>query len=222
MIRVLLVDDQHLFVESLETVLSSRCDDMHVVGIATTGAEAVEFATHHQLDVILMDVRMPVMDGVEATRQIKALVPEIKIVMLTTFSDDQFVYRSLDYGAVGYVLKNTAVEDLIITIRAAQRGFVQISPDIIPQLVDRYRRETSPSDAPLQRPSWLSYLTPREKEILQLMANGRDNHEIADRLSLALQTVKNHVSQIYDKLGTTDRMEAVRLVQDLKVDLRLL
>jgi len=222
MIRLLLVDDQFLFAESLETVLTSRYDDLNVVGVVTDGAAAVEFVMSHDVDLVLMDVRMPGMDGVEATRRIIDARPEVRIIMLTTFQDDRFVFKSLDYGAIGYVLKNTPIEDLITTIRAAARGVVQISPDIVPQIVARYRHGPSPEEIGTERPEWIGYLTGREKEILQHMANGEDNHAIAETLHLALQTVKNHVSQIYDKLGTKDRMEAVRLVRELGVDLRLL
>ena len=220
--HLLLVDDHVLFAESLETVLTSRYSDMVVDGVVSNGEEAVAFVRDHDVDVVLMDVRMPAMDGVEATRRITHMKPSTRIIMLTTFQDDQFVFKSLDYGAIGYVLKNTPIEDLIATIRAARHGVVQISPDIVPQLVARYRSTGPPSPTQSERPAWLAYLTAREKEILQHMANGKDNHAIAADLHLALQTVKNHVSQIYDKLGTTDRMDAVRLVKDLGVDLRLL
>lgn len=221
-IHVLLVDDQYLFAESLETVLRSRYQDIIVDGVVTDGSEAITFCRDHDVDVVLMDVRMPGIDGVEATRRILENKPKTRIIMLTTFQDDRFVFKSLDYGAIGYVLKNTPIEDLITTIRAAQRGVVQISPDIIPQLVARYQVRSAAADAVEHPPEWLSYLTAREREILQHMANGEDNHAIAARLHLALQTVKNHVSQIYDKLGTKDRMEAVRLVQEVGADLRLL
>ena len=220
--RLLLVDDHRLFAESLETVLTSRCDDMAVVGVVANGARAVAFVETNVVDVILMDVRMPEMDGVEATRRIVDRKPSIRIIMLTTFQDDQFVFKSLDYGAIGYVLKNTPIEDLIATIRAACHGVVQISPDIVPQLVAHYRERGNRASMKTDAPLWLRYLTAREKEILQHMANGQDNHAIAGELHLALQTVKNHVSQIYDKLGAKDRIDAVRLVNDLGIDLRLL
>ena len=220
--RLLLVDDHRLFAESLETVLTSRCEDMAVAGVVGNGALAVAFVEANDVDVILMDVRMPEMDGVEATRRIVDRKPSIRIIMLTTFQDDQFVFKSLDYGAIGYVLKNTPIEDLIVTIRAARHGVVQISPDIVPQLVAHYREHENRAAMKTDTPLWLRYLTAREKEILQHMANGKDNHAIADELHLAPQTVKNHVSRIYDKLGAKDRIDAVRLVNDLGIDLRLL
>ncbi len=221
-IRILIADDQALFAESLKTVLDSRAKELTVIGVVENGREAVAWVAEHDVDVVLMDVRMPEMNGVEATRRIMTEKPTTRIVMLTTFQDDTFVYRSLEHGAVGYVLKNTPIEDLIATIVAASRGVVQISPDLVPNLVAHYRSDAVRELRPDERPDWLRFLTHREKEILQLMATGLDNHEIAARLNLALQTVKNYVSQIYDKLGTKDRMDAVKLVQDLGVDLRLL
>lgn len=221
-ISVLITDDQVLFAESLQTVLNSRAREIHVVGVVSNGRKAVEFVREHPVDVVLMDVRMPEMDGVEATREILAGHPGIRIVMLTTFRDDDYVYRSLEHGAVGYVLKNTPIEDLIATILAASHGVVQISPDLVPGIVSHYRNDATRTVAQGERPRWLTYLTHREREVLQLMAVGKDNHEIAEQLNLARQTVKNYVSQIYEKLGTKDRMEAVKLVQDLGVDLRLL
>jgi DNA-binding NarL/FixJ family response regulator len=223
-IRLLIVDDQYLFAESLETVLTLRTDHFDVAGIAGNGREALEWVRTNNVDIILMDVRMPVMDGVEATRLIKTEQPEVKIVMLTTFRDDEYVYQALKYGAAGYILKNTPIEDLITTIEAAYHGLVQISPDLIPSLVAHYRADLGVSEGTGSgdRPVWISYLTAREKEILQLMAEGLDNTRIAGKLFLAPQTVKNHVSQIYSKIGTKDRMEALRLVRDLGRDLRLL
>jgi DNA-binding NarL/FixJ family response regulator len=223
-IRLLIVDDQYLFAESLETVLTLRYDHFEVVGIVNNGKEAVEWVRSNSFDLILMDVRMPVMDGVEATRIIRSELPESKIVMLTTFRDDEYVYQALKHGAVGYVLKNTPVEDLATTIQAAFHGVVQISPDLVPSLVSHMSKDSGSftESTAIERPSWISFLSAREKEILQLMAEGLDNRHIAEKLYLAPQTVKNHVSQIYSKIGTKDRMEAVRLVQDLGKDLRLL
>ncbi len=226
-IRLLIVDDQYLFAESLETVLTLRTDRFEVMGIVNNGKEALDWVRSNDFDLILMDVRMPVMDGVEATRLIRKEFSDSKIVMLTTFRDDEYVYQALKYGAVGYVLKNTPVEDLITTIEAAFHGVVQISPDLVPSLVSHLSKESkgissSEESEEIERPSWIGFLSAREKEILQLMAEGMDNRHIAEKCYLAPQTVKNHVSQIYSKIGTKDRMEAVLLVQDLKKDLRLL
>ena len=224
-IRLLIVDDQKLFAESLETVLSLRFDRFDVLALVENGREALDWVRGHPFDVILMDVRMPVMDGVEATERIRAEFPDARIVMLTTFKDDEYVYQALKNGAMGYVLKNTPVEDLAATIEAAHHGVVQISPDLVPGLVSHSSAAASAvsaDDAPVERPAWLAFLSAREKEILQLMAEGLDNRSIAERLFIAPQTVKNHVSQIYSKIGTKDRMEAVRLVRELGKDLRLL
>ncbi len=226
-IRLLIVDDQYLFAERLDTVLTLRTDRFKVMGVMNNGKEALDWVRSNDFDLILMDVRMPVMDGVEATRLIRKELPDSKIVMLTTFRDDEYVYQALKYGAVGYVLKNTPVEDLITIIEAAFHGVVQISPDLVPSLVSHLSMDSegisaSEESEEIVRPSWISFLSAREKEILQLMAEGMDNRHIAEKLYLAPQTVKNHVSMIYSKIGTKDRMEAVRLVQDLRKDLRLL
>lgn len=221
-IRLLIVDDQKLFAESLETVLSLRFGNFEVAGVVGNGREALEWVQQHAFDVILMDVRMPVMDGVEATRRIREEFPEDRIVMLTTFKDDEYVLQALKNGAMGYVLKNTPVEDLAATIEAARHGLVQLSPDLVPGLVDRPDPPVEIDEGPVERPEWIAFLSAREKEILQLMAEGLDNTSISEKLFIAPQTVKNHVSQIYSKIGTKDRMEAVRLVQELKKDLRLL
>lgn len=223
-IKLLIVDDQYLFAESLQTVLTTRFSRFTVCGIVENGLQAVEWVKNHSFDVILMDVRMPVMDGVEAARAIRAEFPRSRILMLTTFKDDNYVYQALKNGAIGYVLKNTPVEDLAAAIEAAHHGVVQFSPDLLPNLVSRCRPEERESEenADFKRPEWIAFLSPREKEILQLMAEGLSNPDIARRLFIAPQTVKNHVSQIYGKVGAKDRMEAVRLVQHLKKDLRLL
>ncbi len=215
---MLIADDQYLFAESLQTVLSLRSKDFTVANVVANGREALEWIRANQADVVLMDVRMPEMDGVEATRRIIEEFPEQKIVMLTTFRDDQYVHQALNYGAVGYVLKNTPLEDLMDIIRTAKHGVVQISPDLVAGLVSR---KTAPVDEN-HRPEWITFLSSREKEVLQLMAEGLDNRHIAEKLYIAPQTVKNHVSQIYEKIGTRDRMEAVRLVRDLGKDLRVL
>ncbi|MDT8298483.1 MAG: response regulator transcription factor, partial [Spirochaetaceae bacterium] len=134
-IRLLIVDDQLLFAESLETVLTLRSDKFEVAGIVNNGREALDWVVSNHADIILMDVRMPVMDGVEATRLIREIVPDAKIVMLTTFRDDEYVYQALKDGAVGYMLKNTPVEDLFSTVEAASHGVVQISPELLPGIV---------------------------------------------------------------------------------------
>jgi DNA-binding NarL/FixJ family response regulator len=208
-IRIVLVDDQLLFAESLQTVLETYTSDMEIVGIAKDGAEAVETVRRTLPDVVLMDVRMPVMDGVRACSAIHSELPEIKIIMLTTFDDDEDVFEALGHGATGYLLKDIPRADLIAAIYAVNEGVVSISPSIAKQLVTEDRRH----EAPRARDSteWLERLTKREKDILRLIAEGRENHEIALCLGIAEQTVKNNVSVIYATLGVSNRIQAMQM-----------
>ena len=219
-IKVLLVDDQMLFVESLKTVLTTRAGDIAVVGVAHDGREALDLALREHPDVVLMDVRMPVMDGVESTRLIREKLPETRVLILTTFDDDEYVIEALRLGAVGYILKDIPPEELISAIRAVHEGGVLIAPKVAAKIAARLagaqdRKSTVPEISP---PQWLLELSPREKEVLRLLAEGYDNREIAARLYLAEQTVKNHVSVLYDKMGVKDRIHAMRKAAEMGVD----
>lgn len=214
-IKVVLVDDQTLFVESLRTVLETRADDMIVVGVANEGGQAVEVVAETCPDIVLMDVRMPGMNGVESTGLIKERYPDTRVLMLTTFDDDQYVIEALRLGAVGYLLKNMPPAELISAIRAVYEGGVLISPQVANKLVglltnSQNRIEENQNNNPIA--SLVNQLSSREKEILQLMAEGLDNKEIAKKLFIAEQTVKNYVSVIYSKLGVRDRVQASRMV----------
>jgi DNA-binding NarL/FixJ family response regulator len=209
-VSVLLADDQILFVENLKSVLEMRAEDIEIVGVALNGQDAVAQAERHRPDVVLMDVRMPVMDGVEATRLIREKCPETSVIMLTTYDDDQYVNGALANGAVGYLLKDIHPEQLIAVVKAVkEEGVFLVSPTVVERLVDRQ------GDA---QPAWLSALSKRELGILRLLAQGYDNKEIADRLFLAEQTVKNHVSLIYEKIGARDRAQAMRMAIDAHID----
>ncbi len=219
MIRVLLVDDQVLFVETLQTVLTMKAEDIDVVGIAFNGEEAVSAALEFEPDIILMDVRMPVLDGVLAAAEIHRKQPDIKIMMLTTFDDDAYVHDALEGGAVGYLLKNMPSEDLIHSIRAVNNGTLQISPDVASQLVggrssrtDLQYSESSEGTEEIQYS--IEHLSRREREILYLMSRGYDNTQIAGKLFLAAQTVKNHITHIYGKLKIHDRMSAMKAARN--------
>lgn len=205
---LMLVDDQQLYVLSLGYVLEEKASDIQVLGTATNGEEAVRMAAELVPEVILMDVRMPGMDGVEATRRILARAPEIKIVMLTTFDDDEYVHDAIGYGAVGYVLKNIPPDDLISCIRAASRGISQFSPDIARKL---NRGPVSLADLPHLQPEFEDF-TPREREVVQLLLRAYDNRSIARRLEVSEQTVKNYIHSIYEKLGVSGRTELIRKV----------
>jgi DNA-binding NarL/FixJ family response regulator len=221
-IKVLLADDQVLFVESLRTVLETRAQDFEVVGVAGTGREAIQLVMEKHPDIILMDVRMPEMDGVEATKIINETYPDIHVLMLTTFDDDEYVVEALNHGAAGYVLKDMPPEDLIVSLRAVCKGSIIISPQVANKLLRIREGEGKPEDGTEVRPrplpdgSFLRYLSRREIEILRLIGTGADNARIARKLSIAEQTVKNHVSVIYSKLHVHNRMQAMKLANSLK------
>ncbi len=218
--RVLLVDDQVLFVESLRTVLETRAKDFEVVGVALNGREAIRLVVEKQPDVILMDVRMPDMDGVEATKIIHEAYPHIHVLMLTTFDDDVYVVEALNHGAAGYMLKDIPPNELIVSLRAVCNGSIIISPQVANKVLKIREGDSRPDEDPRASPaaesSFLRYLSRRETEILRLIGEGADNTLIARKLSIAEQTVKNHVSVIYSKLNVHNRMQAMRLANSLK------
>jgi DNA-binding NarL/FixJ family response regulator len=213
-LKILLADDQILFAESLCTFLNNYADDMIVTGIAKNGAEAVAMAEKEKPDVILMDIRMPEMDGVEAVRRIKPNMPDMKIIMLSTYHEDALVRSALLAGASGYLLKDISPTELITAIRALKSGIMQISPKIAAALVQELysmERKDASSETGDKVFEWLKDLTHREREIFTLIATGYDNDRIAEKLNLAVQTVRNQVSTIYSKLGVRDRFEIIRL-----------
>ncbi len=213
-IKVLLVDDQILFVESLRMVLEKMTNDINVVGVAQNGREAIELASSLHPDVILMDVRMPEMNGVESARIIIERFAEIRVLMLTTFDDDEYIIEALKYGAAGYLLKNVPPEDLIAAIRVVFEGNMLIAPKVASKLVKKLvnNTEDKPSiDITLNFPDWLNQLSNREKEILSLVAQGFDNKEIAKKLYIGEQTVRNYVSIIYCKMGVKDRVLVAKM-----------
>jgi DNA-binding NarL/FixJ family response regulator len=219
--RVLLVDDQVLFVESLRTVLETRATDFEVVGVALSGREAIRLVVEKQPDIILMDVRMPDMDGVEATKIIHEAYPDIHVLMLTTFDDDVYVVEALNHGAAGYLLKDIPPEELIVSLRAVCSGSVIISPQVANKVLRTREGDTAPEEgetrpAPSADNPFLRFLSRREVEILRLIGEGADNTLIARKLSIAEQTVKNHVSVIYSKLHVHNRMQAMKLANSMK------
>jgi DNA-binding NarL/FixJ family response regulator len=212
----LLVDDQVLFAESLATSLRHYAPDIDIIGIAGNGKEAVETAREMNPDVILMDIKMPVMDGVEAVVLIKRGNAAVKIIMLSTYDEDVLVRSALQAGASGYLLKDISPTELIAAIRALSSGAVQISPEIVRKLIeDRY--QMPPPGTKITRGidegafAWLSDLTKREREIFTLIVLGYDNEQIGKKFDLAIQTVRNQVSTIYSKLGVKNRFEIIRL-----------
>jgi DNA-binding NarL/FixJ family response regulator len=218
-LRLLLVDDQRLFVDNLKIVLESRTKDMKVEGIAYGGTEALAAADTIRPDMILMDVRMPNMDGVEATRLILKRHPEIRIVMLTTFDDDQHVRMALLHGAVGYVLKSVSPSELISSIRAVRDGAVLVSSEAAGSVVHQdilSKGELAPEKSVEDIRRLLDGLTARELEIVDLISLAYDNRQIARKLCIAEQTVKNGVSIIFMKLGISRRTQLMRFVEDCR------
>ncbi len=211
-IRLLLVDDQVLFAESLRTVIELKARDIHVVGIATGGEEAIALTDRENPHIILMDVRMPGMDGVQATKLIHEAHPHIIIMMLTTFDDDEYIYEAFNYGATGYLLKDIPINELMTSLRAVKEGSVLISPRVATKLVKNAPSMYRLPDAPHadEKPSWLDSLGKREREILIYIAKGYDNPHISAELFISEQTVKNYVSGIYVKLGEHNRMKVMQ------------
>jgi DNA-binding NarL/FixJ family response regulator len=206
---ILIADDQRLFADGLRVVLESREPRFEVVGVAENGRQAVEMADALAPKIVLMDVRMPEMDGVTATRLIHEKHPEIKILILTTFDDDEYVTYSLRNGAVGYLLKNRPAEELIDSIRALAKGIVQIDQAISAKLLGSSRSDKIDSDEFYRR---LRSLTVREREVLGHLAKAKRIVRIADDLGIAEQTVRNHIGNIYTKLQIHDRLEIVNYV----------
>jgi DNA-binding NarL/FixJ family response regulator len=204
----MIVDDQWMIREGLAS-LAGLEPDIDVVAVAADGHEAVEQARQCQPDVVLMDIQMPGLDGVEATEALRAADPTINVLMLTTFDDPALIERSLDVGAVGYLTKDIAAEDLAQAIRSAAAGVVQLSPEVTRILLGK-----SPSTQQSQTPTTgvdggaLAELTSREREVLELVAKGMSNREIGKELHLSAGTVKNHVSTILRRLGISDRTQA--------------
>ena len=207
-VRVLLCDDQALVRSGFRMVLEAR-EDMEVVGEAEDGARALELAARCRPDVILMDVRMPHMDGVEATRRLARAGTSARIVMLTTFDSDEYVYAALRAGASGFLLKDVQPGQLVDAIRVVARGEALLAPTVTRRLLDRFAH-TLP-DRNRTAPPALAELTERELEVLTLLASGLSNAELAERLFVSETTVKTHVSSILRKLDLRDRVQAVVL-----------
>jgi DNA-binding NarL/FixJ family response regulator len=216
-IKILLADDQTLITQSLNTFLSNYAEDMTVIGTAVNGKEAVSITEREHPDIILMDVLMPEMGGIEAVGVIKNKYPEIKIIMLSTYDEDEYVRAAIMAGASGYLLKAISPTELITAIRALKNNIIQISPEIARKMVQqKYNgNELKSGDSGLpdmtESLPWLKTLTNREREIFTYITTGYENEEIADKLNLALQTVKNQVSTIYSKLGVKNRFEIIKL-----------
>jgi DNA-binding NarL/FixJ family response regulator len=208
-IRVLVVDDQALVRAGFSMIINAE-PDLEVAGDAANGREALDAVRQLAPDIVLMDVRMPLMDGIEATRRIlsgESAGAAVKVVMMTTFDMDEYVYAALQAGASGFLLKDVPPEQLVAGIRAVASGDALLAPSITRRLIEEYvRRPTQPV---LQQPPTVGRLTEREREVLQLMAQGMSNAEIAQAFVLSETTVKTHVARVLSKLGLRDRVQAV-------------
>ena len=204
-LRVVLVDDEALVRSGLRLLLSNA-PDIEVVAEASNGRDAVATVLDAQPDVVLMDIRMPVMDGIEATAQLHSLAGarDIPVVMLTAFDTDEFILHALRAGAVGFLLKTTAPEALVASVRAASQGQQQLSPKVLENLVGLAATPPQPEQEMIQ-PSGLAELSERENEIAQLVAQGLSNAEIAEQLFISLTTVKTHMKHILAKIDGTNR-----------------
>jgi DNA-binding NarL/FixJ family response regulator len=208
MTRVVIADDQTLITQSFKILLETVApEDIAVVGLAHEGAEAVALVERERPDVVLMDVRMPGMDGVQAAAVIHRQFPDTRIIMLTTFDDDAYVHEAIAAGAVGYLLKDISTEELVAAIQSVGHGAIMVSSSVA-QKVFKAGPASVPAPAESSALSILESLSHREIEILKLIAQGRENKEIAEQLHAAEQTIKNGVSIIYTKLGVENRREA--------------
>ena len=203
-IKILLADDQALFREGLRLLLSTQ-PDFEVVGEATNGEEALRLAAQLRPHIVLMDMRMPVLGGVEATRRLHETHPDCRVIVLTTFDDDELVFEGLRAGAVGYLLKAVSSPRLLEAIRTVARGESMLEPSVTAKVVAEFARLANQ----VSRPQVLvSPLSEREMEVLRLVATGATNREIAATLYIAEGTVRNHLTNILDKLGLSDRTQA--------------
>jgi DNA-binding NarL/FixJ family response regulator len=211
-IRILLVDDQTMFRQGMKVLLSSQ-PDFEIVGEAADGEEALLQASRLHPNVVLMDLRMPVLDGAAATRRLHTTQPDCRVIVLTTFDEDETVFDGLRAGAIGYLLKDAPTEKLYEAIRAAAKGESFLQPSVAAKLVAEFNRLSE------QAPAWVQSmeepLSPRELEILRLLATGATNREIAAQLVLAEGTVKNHVTNILNKMGVSDRTRAALRAREL-------
>jgi DNA-binding NarL/FixJ family response regulator len=209
-VRVLLVDDQALVRAGFRMILDAE-SDVEVLGEASDGLEAVEFVRLHTTDVVLMDVRMPNLDGIEATRRILQLGGDAKVLMLTTFDLDEYVYEALRAGASGFLLKDVPPEQLVGAIHVVAQGEALLSPSVTRRVIEEFTKRPPMQDGP---PPELAELTAREVEVLQLIARGLSNAEIAKELFVSETTVKTHVARVLMKCDLRDRVQAVVLAYE--------
>lgn len=206
-VTVLIADDQRLVREGIASLLSIQ-EGIKVIGMAVNGQEAIDLALELSPDVILMDVRMPVTDGIAATAQIRSQLEHCQVLMLTTFDDEEYIVKALRAGAAGYLLKDIPAADLAQAVRLTHAGIYQFSPAVAGKLVDQLSSNPASEQGKPKPASPRMDLTDREIEVLRLLAKGATNREIAEQLCVSEGTVKNHVSSILSRLGLRDRLHA--------------
>jgi NarL family two-component system response regulator LiaR len=200
-IRIVIVDDHAMLRKGLAVFLNSYAD-LRLVGEAANGKEAVALCADKQPDIVLMDLMMPIMDGITATRHIRHECPDIQVIALTSFGEERLIRDVLEAGAISYLFKKTSADDLANAIRAARDGISTYAPEVTDILIQSLNKPKSPFEA----------LTPREREVMALMVKGMGNNEIADILTIELSTAKSHVGSILDKLGVASRTEVIAMV----------
>ncbi len=208
---VVLIDDQVLFVESLRSVIENRADDFRVTGVFYSAESAFAELPGLAPDLILMDVRMPGIDGVQAAQRVLAICPETKVMMLTTYDEDDYVSQAVEHGAVGYLLKDMPPDTLITCMRSALTGQFQIPQRLLSRFVGGQGETDEPDSSDL--PEWLYELSRKERTILRLVVEGQNNDEIAATVYLAPQTVKNYISKLYSKADVDSRVHLIRVAR---------
>lgn len=212
MVNIIIVDDQQMVREGLKMILSLH-EEINVIGEASNGEEALELLTYTSPEVVLMDIKMPVMNGIEATKLVKAKYPEIKVIILTTFNDSEYIFTGLKNGADGYILKDSGSQEIINSIKTACEGNILLNPKITREVVNALNSVKNTGSENIQNEQILQLLTPRELEVAKCIMEGKSNKEISNDLFITEGTVKNYVSRMLEKLELKNRTELTLCLQ---------
>lgn len=214
MVNIVIVDDQQIVREGLKMILSLH-EDVQVIGEAVNGAEALEMLTYTSPDVILMDIKMPIMDGIEATKLVKSKYPDVKVIILTTFNDNEYIFSGLKHGADGYILKDSGSQEIMNSIKTACEGNILLNPQITREVVNALNSGKHIDSETVKHEHILHLLTPRELEVAKFIMEGKSNKEISNELFITEGTVKNYVSKMLEKLELKNRTELTLCLQKL-------